>query len=426
MISEKRSYEGSQPCMLYGLGLLIALGVALICSTSVAETANRAPLLWGDLQPGRYTIGFRVLYERDRSRKWLEPRNQPDSETTDKGRPIRISVWYPAVFAKRAEAMRYGDYFHYEGSNDFRELNGDLEKYDRGSWLEDLNEVSPSGTEIFARLCSTPAAAIRNARPASGRFPVVLYAGGLGSRSDANVELGEYLASHGYIVATVPQLGPSAEETSLETTAGEAGVHVGDLEFALKVLRDLPDVDVKHLAIAGHSAGGVAALQFAIRNPEVRVVVGLDGSYGMAPEPQRREEVMKVLNQLQPGHVNAFLLDMRRANGVQGAKLDPAVVDRMVRSDRYLVTFTKMFHGDFTEFGTIGLKLSIPLPPNNDERTRETGFVGNQHAYRAALDFLDANLKSQPEAMSLFLAEIAHTDGATIVHEPPLPSVSAH
>ena len=98
----------------------------------------------------------------------------------------------------------------------------------------------------------------------------------------------------------------------------------------------------------------------------------------------------------------------------------------MVRSDRYLVTFTKMFHGDFTEFGPIGLKLSVPLPPNNDERTRQTGFVGNQHAYRAALDFLDANLKNHPEAMNLFLAEIAHTDGATIAHEPPLPSVSAH
>lgn len=129
---------------------------------------------------------------------------------------------------------------------------------------------------------------------------------------------------------------------------------------------------------------------------------------------------MKALNQLHPGQVKAFLLDMRRANGVQGAQLDPTVVNRMVRSDRYLVTFTKMFRGDFTEFGTIGLKLSVPLPPNNDGRTRETGFIGNQHAYRAILDFLDAKLKGKWKAFDLFLAEISHTDGATIVHEPPL------
>jgi len=303
----------------------------------------------------------------------------------------------------------------------------EVERYDRRSWLEDLNEVSPNGTEIFARLCSTPVAAIRDARPSSGRFPIVLYAGGLGSRAkDDNVELGEYLASHGYIMTTVAQLGPSAEETSLETTAGEAGVHVGDLEFALKVLRDLPDVDVNHLAIVGHSAGGVAAIQFAIRNPEVRVIVGLDGSYGDAPEPHRREEVMKALNRLQPGDVKAFLLDMRRANGVQGAELDHTVRHRMTRSDRYLVTFTKMFHGDFTEFGTIGLKLSVPLPPNNDGRTRETGFVGNQHAYRAVLDFLDAKLKGRTEAFNLFLAEIAHTDGAIMIHEHPDLATPAH
>src|SRR5207248_3458208 len=346
--------------------------------------------------------------------------------TNDKGRPIRLSVWYPAMPTEGVEALRYGDYFHYQGEIDFRDLNDELEKIDRESWLADLNEISSNGSDIFAKLCSTPVAAIRNATPASGRFPVVLYAGGLGARADANVELGEYLASHGYIMATVPQLGPSAEEFTLETTAGEAGVHVGDLEFALKVLRDLPDVDVQHLAIAGHSAGGVAAIRFAIRNAKVRVVVGLDGSYGVAPEPHRRQEVMKALNKLHPGHVKAFLLDMRRANGVQGAELDHTVRHRMTRSDRYLVTFTKMFHGDFMEFGTIGLKLSVPLPPNNDGRTRETGFVGNQHAYRAALDFLDAKLKSEPETLDLFLAEIAHTDGATIVHEPPGISAPAH
>ncbi len=104
--------------------------------------------------------------------------------------------------------MQYGDYFHYENNGKFRDVNNDLEKYDCSSWLEDLNEVAPNGTEVFAKLCSTPVAAVRNARPASGRFPLVLYAGGLGSRADANVELGEYLASHGYSMATVAQLGP--------------------------------------------------------------------------------------------------------------------------------------------------------------------------------------------------------------------------
>lgn len=177
--------------------------IALLCCASIAAT-NGSPLLWGDLQPGGYKVGFRVLYKHDPSRKWM----QSKGTSTDSGRPIRISMWYPARFTKEISTMQYGDYFHYESDGNFRDVNKDLEKYDRSSWLEDLNEVSPHGTEIFAKLCSTPVAAARNARAASGRFPLVLYAGGLGSRADANVELGEYLASHGYIMATVAQLGP--------------------------------------------------------------------------------------------------------------------------------------------------------------------------------------------------------------------------
>ena len=396
------------------VGLLVP--VVLLCGASIGETVNGTPLLWGDLQPGAYKVGFRVLYKQDHSRTWRHS-NRTSSDT---GRPIRISMWYPARFANGTPTMQYGDYFYYGAEGHFREVNDVLEQYDRSSWLEDLNEVSPNGREIFAKLCSTPVAAVRDARAASGHFPLVLYAGGLGSRADANVELGEYLASHGYIMAAVAQLGPSDQEPTLETTAGEAGVHVGDLEFAVKVLRRFPNADTKHLAIAGHSAGGVAALEFAARNPQVAVVLGLDGSYGFLPEPHRTEEVMKALNQLHVGEVRAFLLDMRRANGVQGAKLDFTVVNRMVRSDRYVVTFTKMFHGDFTEFGTIGLKLSVPLPPNSDGRTRETGFVGNQHAYRAALDVLDAILRKKPEALNSFLAEVVNTEGAQIVHKAPL------
>jgi hypothetical protein len=415
MIS-KRHFKALLVFILHDQGTLF-VAIAVLCSASIAQTTNGSPLLWGDLRPGGYKVGFRVLYKHDRSRPWM----QSKGTSTDSGRPIRISMWYPARFAVGTSTMRYGDYFHYERNGNFREVSNNLEDYDRSSWLEDLNEVSPNGPEIFAKLCSTPVAAVRNARLATGRFPLVLYAGGLGSRADANVELGEYLASHGYIMATVAQLGPSAEEPTLETTAGEQGVHVGDLEFAVKVLRRLPNVDAKHLAIAGHSAGGVAALEFAARNPEVIVVLGLDGSYGFLPEPHRTEEVMKALNRLDVGQLRAFLLDMRRADGVQGAKLDSTVVDRMVRSDRYMVTFTKMFHGDFTEWAPIGLKLSIPLPPNNDGRTRETGYMGNQHVYRAAVDFLDANLKKKPESLHLFLAEIANTESAKIVHKAPLP-----
>ena len=369
-------------------------------------------ILWGDLQPGPYSIGFRVIYERDKTRNWLKAEAGSNVAIPDLGRPIRISIWYPATLGQERQPMHYGDYYRYAGPESFRELNDELEKSDRESELKDFMEITPQGHEILERLFATPVAAYSNTPVAHGRFPLVLYSGGLGSRGDANVELGEFLASHGYVVATVPQLGPSDKELDLGSSPGEVALHVRDLEFALNFLRTQPYIDNQKLATIGHSAGGTAALDFAVRHPEVRAVVGLDGSYGFTGGSR----MFRRFPDYAPDRIRAAILDLRRANGVQSATLDLSVLQDMRLSDRYLVTFNKMFHGDFTEFGTIGLKLSVPLPPNNDGRTRQTGYEGNQHAYRVVLNFLDTKLRGKPEGIRHMFSEISQSDGARIVH----------
>jgi hypothetical protein len=285
--------------------------------------------------------------------------------------------------------MVYGDYFHLDGPPDFRDLNAALEKDDLESWVSDLKEVSPSGEEIAQRLFRTPVAARKDAAPASGRFPLILYSGGLGSRADANVELGEYLASHGFVVATVPQLGSIPDKLGLGGSPSEVDLHVLDLEVALNELRHEPNVDTRDLAVIGHSAGGIVALDLAMRIPEVRAVVGLDGSYGFRGGLER----LKSLRDFHPETLRVPILDLRRADGVQGAHVDLSALQSIKCSDRTIVTFSRMFHGDFTEFAPVGEKLHVPLPPNNDGRTRRTGYVGNQHAYRALLLFLQATMK---------------------------------
>lgn len=395
------------------LGVLIFPLISVAQRTQSALPATTPALLWGDLQPGSFSVGFRVLYQRDKTRPWLKPTAATGVAPTDPGRPIRISMWYPAVPGKAPNTMRYGDYFHFDGPDTFRKLNDELERSDLESETKDLMEISPQGREILARLLATPVAASLNAPEARGPFPLVLYSGGLGSRADANVELGEFLASHGFVVATLPQLGPSENDLDLGSSPAEVTLRVRDLEFALNILRVRADIDERKLIIVGHSAGGTVALDFAMRNPQVRIVVGLDGSYGFTGGAS----IAKRLPDYAPSRIRASILDLRRANGVQGATLDLSVVEACQSSDRYLVTFLKMFHGDFTEFGPIGLKLSVPLPPNNDGRTRQSGYKGNQHAYRAILDFLDAKLRGRPTAMRNLYSEISQSEGAKIVHE---------
>lgn len=84
-----------------------------------------------------------------------------------------------------------------------------FDKEDADSWLSDMRELAPPGEPMLHRIFATATGAYVDAPAARGRVSPFLYSGGKGSRADDNIELAEYLASNGYVVATVPQLGPS-------------------------------------------------------------------------------------------------------------------------------------------------------------------------------------------------------------------------
>jgi hypothetical protein len=238
----------------------------------LSSTAAAADPFWSVLGVGPHGVGFRVIYGHDQGRKWRK--NSGDS---DPGRPIRVSVWYPASPAKDAQPMKYGDYLHHNRPSEFRNIDEKLEQSDRESWVSDMREIAPGrDKDVFA----LPAGAFRDAPPVKGRFPLVLYSGGKASRADANIEIGEFLASNGYIVATVPQLGPSEDDIELGSSAKEIALHADDFDAALWMLRNQPEVKSGLIATAGHSAGGEVAVELALRHPEVIAVIGLDASYG--------------------------------------------------------------------------------------------------------------------------------------------------
>jgi len=394
---------------VYVLVGLLTVAVAAFSNAQPAQNEKAPPPFWSDLKAGPYSVGFRLLYQRDHKRKWLKtPNGLPDP-----GRPIRVSVWYPASVSASAQPMKYGDYLHHQGPADFQQFNDELDRGDTQSWLSDLGEESAADHPVFEKVLSTPVAAYRNAPSASGRFPLVLYSGGKASRADANVELGEYLASYGYIVATVPQLGPSDQEIELGSSPGEISLHADDFDSALTVLHHLPEVDFRHIATAGHSAGGEVAVELALRHPDVAAVVGLDASFGTTGGA-------RVFRQL-PGYaagrkVGAALLDLRRANGSQGATLDLTAIDSLHWPDVYRVIFANGFHGDFTEWGSLGLKLSVPMPSNPDGHTREMGYEVNRHVCHAVLDFLDARLRSRGSVLRSLRAEFQDVPTAKFSH----------
>ena len=266
--------------------------------------------------------------------------------------------------------------------------------------------------------------AYEDAPPAQGRFPAVLYFGGLNAEINSNVILSEYLASHGYIVASISLLGPTDEQTFQSRTSEDLETSVRDMEFAWSILADNPGTDKGQLAVMGHSVGAIEAVLFGMRNANVSAVVALDGTYAF----QGLSTVLADAYGYTPEKMRAAFLDLRRAQGAQGDEpFNLSAVESFRHSDRTFITIKKMHHSDFTSFAMVGERFHTPITatyPFNDWN-RETAKSGHEQVCRIILAFLDAKLRNDSNALTALNAALQRADGGTLRQEeatPPPPS----
>jgi len=395
----------------------VALGQATMPPAGSATTDDSP--VWGDLRSGPYGVGFKSVFRYDNSRTWKSTRSYSGAFSPDvDGRPIQISVWYPANAGPSDIRMTFANYVDQSAPQNFAQLNSIMKQRSR-----DDAAGSVPRSELSA-LQSLTMNAYRNAQPAVGRFPVVLYFAGLSAPINSNAIMAEYLASHGYIVASISLIGPSDEETFQSRTSNDFEATVRDMEFVWSVLQDQPNVDSTRLAVMGHSVGAVEAVILGMRNANVSAVIALDGTYGF----EGLSSVLTDTYAYEPGKMRAAFLDLRRARGAQGNEpLDLSAVESFRHVNRTFITIDKMHHSDFTSFAMIGAYFHSPLPtgyPLNGWN-RETGRAGYQAVCRIVLSTLDADLKSDSTAMATTEREMQQRSGITIRHEsavPPPPS----
>jgi pimeloyl-ACP methyl ester carboxylesterase len=364
-------------------GRLAALLLALVLTTGPVQ-AQSSPL-WGGLAPGPYAVGFRILYQADPTRPWLAtPMPSASAATVRPGRPVRISLWYPARPSRAARAMVYRDYVQLpEPPAEFRALDRALVSRNLATLWQIVR--TPAALET---LLASRTSAFRDAPPHAGRFPLVVYVSGLNETGQhANSVLCEYLASQGFVVAAIPQVGTTPARLRLGINPVDLETQVRDVEFAAAQVRALPFLQPRW-AIAGHSMGGVVALLAQARNPDLAAVVGLDASYGS-------KELAGNLTAspfFRPDRMRAPLLDLRR--GDPPASL--AVLDSLRYSNRYLGVFPAIAHGDFTSFPMIAALVPVDI----QGRTVEDARQGHELAVRTAATFLKAVLNRDAAALS--------------------------
>lgn len=355
---------------------ILHLGLTFAALTSLAAPpgqANDGPIdLWGKLDKGSYMPGFRVIDISDSARPTLKR----------KPRPIQVSVWYPATADPGVATLRYQDYARVTASEispaTEAEKQETIEGY-REFLIATGSEASGAEAWLEARM-----AGVMNAAPAAGTFPVVLIAQGMGGAVPDQALLGEYLASHGWVVATSPSQARLGNTTSGRTGVFRAAGHQArDLDLILTRLRSFTHADTGRAAVIGYSFGARGALLFALRKPSIRALVSIDGGIG-----SRNDANWLRGTGIDPTRLVAPVMHFYEDTESTMVS-DFRLFSSMKKSDRLLVKVADMRHLDFITFGMAtalvrGVDPSRGPVPNRDLENRFTAVLRYTHAFLEA------------------------------------------
>lgn len=375
-----------------------ALIATALLQLATAQTDASFHFVFTD-QPGPLPVGLRVIDQYDASRPFTL---DVDGHMTSRlsGRPLQTLVWYPAQRSHQPP-MTIGDYaalIETETSFDHPVDNGAPQKF------------VAAYTEGTA---SVRMWAIRNAQMRRGRFPAVIYAPSVNAPSTENIDLCEYLASHGYVVLATPSMGLSLRK--MPVSLAGANTQARDISFLITSAAKLPDADSSDVAVIGYSWGGMGAVFTAARDPRVRALISFDGSFYYDPgtlsqagiHPDRIDVPLLFFSRA-PETANSIGKQPKSSDSTNSA---PSVLSQWTEGDLLHLEMLAMSH---IEFCSLFLR---------SQRFRTDGFHFDPAGYspqqgadsynwtvRYSLAFLDVYLKHRSAALA-FLRDTPAENG---------------
>jgi hypothetical protein len=370
---------------------MIAIRLILITAiiTGVAYGSSQsAPHLWGELKPGRYDVGLRVDTFLDKSREDL----------TGSGRPIQIITWYPTLPSKRSARMSFADYLKLSMEVPPEKAASDVQSLRQGLSIAISSETKGIDDSVLDQILALKMLAVRNAAPLKKTYPLVLWSARHGTTAAQSV-LCEYLASHGYVVAFARYQGPAMplpyEAKSPEVKLTTLKEHVSDLEFALRTLKALQNVDpTKKVALVSWSYAGESATLVQMQNPDVGMVISLSSNVLGGWVYQGGD----ALSSLDPSRLKVPYIIMTERVGPNGTIRTAPPVLNSLPINSYFISFTELAHGNFnaTE-GMIPSLMGISKVPRWS-KSGPVAQLGYETISRYTLHFLNAYLKTNSKS----------------------------
>jgi tetratricopeptide (TPR) repeat protein len=340
-------------------------------------------------KPGPHPIGLKVVEQYDYSRAFqplVDDLGKPYRGET--ARPIQTLIWYPAQ-GTSSKPMTVGEYI---------DLSTTETSFGSPKWPAGPGEWWFDGWKSTR---SDSMWAVRDAPPAPGRFPIVIYAPSFTSWSWENADLCEYIASYGYVVISSPGMGVRREST--HDVAG-ASAHAQDISFLIGYAHTLADADTSEVAVVGFSWGGLSNLFAASHDNRIKALVALDGSMRYFPGLVRQADVA-------PEKLTLPLLFFKGQTSIEDQaqheatfnSAGPSVLNAWVHGDLIAVEMLGFFHPEFLSMSqrNEGLwQLDFPRWQEEADYGRKDGVTGYAWVTRYTREFLDAYLKHDVQALT--------------------------
>lgn len=335
-------------------------------------------------KPGPYPIGLKIVYQYDRSRSYRStPKGSSKPSVGDDARPLQTLLWYPSL-RSTTKPMTVGDYVQLADTE--IHFNSPDEKENR--WRS-----------LLKASFDIPLLAVREAKPAKGRYPVLIYAPSDSSVSWENADLCEYLASHGYVVLASPSMGVSTREMTDDLDGINAQAR--DISFLITYAKSLPDTDLSEVAVVSWSWGGISSLFASARDPRIDALVEMDGSMRYYPglvkragdvHPERMTIPLLCFTR------NVSLEDLANDDAPPADKVGPNVLNTWIHGDLLTVNMLGMAHPEFSSM--FQRRESARRFAENQVADYEREDANTSYAWVAlyTLTFLDAYVKHDASA----------------------------
>lgn len=351
---------------------------------SLRSGARRDDQAWESmtgLDAGSHPVGFRVMELEDSTRAGIgfgggaagwedeEPTGGlPSGELgTSPFRRIRAWIWYPTR-ARGDQPMTLADYVE-EAARDMTVPGVPVAEDVRVRFRQELARHGLRQEDLVERL-RAPFLARPGSPPSGKAHPLLVMGQGLDYESPlSQVVLCEYLASHGFIVATAPLLGTDRVQARL--TVEDLATQVGDLALLVERVPSLLPVDRSRVAVGGFDLGGMAAYLVQLQDPSIGALVSLDAGIIFAHNIALLERVPGFRG---PGLTVPSLQitrDREENEGI-GVEEDLRYFRNATTEAIYLVRIHGMRHPDFTSylfFGTAPAELPFWGGEVGDPRT---------------------------------------------------------